>query len=116
MPLMASSFGRSFSAVEWCANPHTPNLQQHTSPHAMSDATFDLLIVDDDDGFRQTAARWMARKGHRVEQAANGNEALNLCGRKHFGVAVLDMNMPGMTGLEVLQRMGESGVDTEVII
>lgn len=78
--------------------------------------TMDLLIVEDDDGFRETAARWMARKGHHVEQAANGQEALNHWNRKHFDVAIVDMNMPGISGLELLQRVREESLDTEVII
>jgi len=76
----------------------------------------DLLLVEDDDGFRQTAAEWMRRKGHRVEEAANGQEALKHCGRRHFQVAVFDMNMPGISGLELLWRLKSDGVDTEVIV
>ncbi len=82
----------------------------------MNEPQIDLLLVEDDDSFRQTAARWMARKGHRVEEAPNGSEALRQCELKHFDVAVVDMNMPGMTGMEVLQRLREGGSDTEVII
>ncbi len=76
----------------------------------------DLLIVEDDDGFRETAAQWMRRKGHRVEEAANGQEALKHCDRKHYQVAIFDMNMPGISGLELLQRFKEAEFDTEVII
>ncbi len=82
----------------------------------MPDSQIDLLLVEDDDAFRQTAARWMARKGHRVSEAPNGSDALRQCERQRFDVAVVDMNMPGMSGMEVLQRMKESGYDTEVII
>jgi len=82
----------------------------------MTDAAMSLLLVEDDDTFRQTAARWMARKGHQVEEAPNGSEALRQLERRHFDVAVVDMNMPGMSGMEVLQRMNEGGIDTEVII
>jgi DNA-binding NtrC family response regulator len=75
-----------------------------------------LLLVEDDADFRDMAAQWMARKGHRVDQAANGQEALRQCDLKHYDVAVVDMNMPGITGLELLQRLRERSVDTEVII
>ncbi len=78
--------------------------------------TFDLLIVEDDDDFRDMAAQWMTRKGHRVEQAANGQEALAHWSRKHFDVATVDMNMPGISGLELLQRLRTEEIDTEVII
>lgn len=76
----------------------------------------DLLLVDDEDEFRRTAAEWMRRKGHRVEEAANAQEALRLTNRRQFQVAVCDMNMPGISGLELLQRMKSDGVETEMII
>ncbi|MEN9557338.1 MAG: Nitrogen regulation protein, partial [Planctomycetota bacterium] len=75
-----------------------------------------LLIVEDDPDFRETCARWMTRKGHTVASAANGSEALELCDRRSFDVAIVDMNMPGLTGLEVLERMKTAQIETEVII
>lgn len=82
----------------------------------MSAPAFSLLIVEDDPDFRETCARWMARKGHSVATAAHGHEALELCDRRTFDVAVVDMNMPGLTGLEVLDRMKTAQSETEVII
>jgi DNA-binding NtrC family response regulator len=76
----------------------------------------DLLLVEDDADFRDMAAQWMTRKGHRVAQAANGQEALRQCDLRHFDVAVVDMNMPGISGLELLQRLKSANIDTEVII
>ena len=95
--------------------PTRETSQPRSGPN-MTESPIDLLLVEDDDAFRQTAARWMARKGHRVEEASNGSEALRQLERKHFDVAVVDMNMPGMSGMEVLQRMKDGGIDTEVII
>ena len=83
----------------------------------MSDSVpIDLLIVEDDDEFRKTAAQWMIRKGHHVKQAANGQEALNEFARRRFDVTILDMNMPGITGLELLDRIREQPIETEVLI
>jgi CheY-like chemotaxis protein len=75
----------------------------------MSESLIDLLLVEDDDAFRETAARWMIRKGHRVQEASTGSEAVRLLERKRLDVAVVDMNMAGMPGMEVLQRMQEFG-------
>lgn len=96
-----------------CAIPHTV---AHRESEHLSTNSFELLIVEDDPDFRDTAAQWMSRKGHRVHQASNGQEALNHCDRRHFDVAVFDMNMPGISGLELLQQVKERNLDTEVII
>ncbi len=75
-----------------------------------------LLIVEDDADFRDTSLRWMQRKGHEVAAAASGAEALSLCEHHHFDVGIFDMNMPGMSGIELLHRVREQGIDMEVII
>lgn len=75
-----------------------------------------VLIVEDDADFRDTSARWMQRKGHEVAAAASGAEALSLCQRQCFDVGIFDMNMPGMNGIELLQRIRDDAIDMEVII
>ncbi|WP_417850077.1 sigma-54-dependent transcriptional regulator [Thalassoglobus sp.] len=75
-----------------------------------------LLIVEDDDNFREMAVAWMRRKGHQVEEAANAQEALKLFEEKYFQVAIFDMNMPGISGLELLQRVKSDGVETQILI
>lgn len=75
-----------------------------------------LLMVDDDDDFRATCVRWMTRKGHSTDEATDGHAALKACSDKHFDVVVLDLNMPGLSGLEVLERLKSDEVDTQVIV
>lgn len=82
----------------------------------MKDSSISLLIVEDDADFRDSSLRWMQRKGHHVAAAASGAEALSLLDRQHFDVGVFDMNMPGMSGLELLQRVQQDQIDIEVII
>lgn len=83
----------------------------------MSDGkAISLLLVEDEDEFREICAEWMTRKGHDVAQAANGHDALHQCSKKHFDVIVLDMNMPGLSGLEVLDRLNSDQVEAEVIM
>lgn len=82
----------------------------------MTDGPISLLIVEDDADFRDSSARWMERKGHDVSAAASGAEALSLCDRQHFDVGIFDMNMPGMSGIELLQRIHQDEIDMEVII
>lgn len=82
----------------------------------MLNRSLDLLLVEDDEEFRTTLALWMSRAGHRVEQAASGMQALAHFEQKRFDVAIVDMNMPGMTGLELLAKLREKETDTEIII
>src|SRR6056297_2388502 len=82
----------------------------------MQDTPIKMLIVEDEDDFRDTCTRWMQRKGHSVTAVSNGAEALGLCERQHFEVAVFDMNMPGMSGMELLQRVQQDRIEMEVII
>ena len=81
-----------------------------------SSGAMNLLVVEDDPDFRETCTRWMTRKGHHVAAAANGHEALEACDRRVFDVAIVDMNMPGLSGLELLERMKATQIETEVII
>lgn len=81
-----------------------------------ADSPISLLLVEDEDDFRETTAQWMTRKGHTVAQAPNAQEALVAMERQHFDVAVVDMNMPGISGVELLQRMKSDNMETEVII
>lgn len=82
----------------------------------MSQLPRELLLVEDDEEFREMAAQWMTRKGHLVEQAANGQEALLKLSRRRFDVAVVDMNMPGISGLELLHRIRDLQYETEIIV
>ncbi len=82
----------------------------------MPDMPIDLLLVEDEDDFRDACARWMERKGHKVTAVSNGAEALALCEQQSFDVAVVDMNMPGMSGIELLQRIQQAKIELEVII
>jgi DNA-binding NtrC family response regulator len=78
--------------------------------------TIELLVVEDDPDFRETCERWMQRMGHNVKAAENGHVALELFDRHQFDVVLLDMNMPGLNGLEVLDRIRDANTDAQVVI
>ncbi len=82
----------------------------------MAESPMSILLVEDDHDFRDSCARWMTRKGHDISAAASGAEALAICQHQDFDVGVFDMNMPGMSGIELLQRIREEGIDLEVVI
>ncbi len=82
----------------------------------MTSTALDLLVVDDDHEFRETLRNRFTRGGFEVLAAANGEEALGLAQRRNFAVAIFDMMMPGMSGLELLKRFKAEHPDCEVIL
>ncbi len=76
----------------------------------------DLLIVDDDEEFRSTTVRWFERAGVRSSEAGSGEQALELAQRRDFDVAIFDMMMPGMSGLDLLKTLKETGAESQVIL
>ena len=75
-----------------------------------------LLLVDDENDFRRTVAKRLAKRGIVPEQAANGKECLSILEKRPFDVVVLDVKMPGMDGIEVLHHIKNSYPKTEVIM
>jgi DNA-binding NtrC family response regulator len=76
---------------------------------------YDVLVVDDDTEFRQMMAKRFSSTGHRVQEAPSAEEALDLTSRRDFDVAVVDMMLPGISGLELLQRFKTNHIEAEVI-
>jgi DNA-binding NtrC family response regulator len=76
----------------------------------------DLLFVDDDDDFRDTLFQRFTRRGFRVQVASGGAQALDLVERVHFDVVILDMMMPGLSGIEVLERLKAADPESEVLL
>ncbi|NIN70319.1 MAG: diguanylate cyclase, partial [Anaerolineae bacterium] len=71
-----------------------------------------VLIADDDDDFRRLLVRRAKRMGLRVVEARDGCEALEAVKRQSFDALVLDLYMPGASGIEVLEA--GSRIDPEV--
>ena len=76
----------------------------------------ELLLVDDDEEYRATIARRFVRRGCHVAEACDGETALELAARRQFQVAVVDLVMPGLSGVELLGKLKESSPDCEVVM
>ncbi|MCA9269857.1 MAG: sigma-54-dependent Fis family transcriptional regulator, partial [Planctomycetales bacterium] len=80
------------------------------------DKHIDLLLVDDDDEYRETIVRWFERRGFSVHAAGSAAQALEFADRRAFDVAVFDLMMPEMSGLELLERFKPMQPECEVIM
>ena len=81
-----------------------------------SPVMLDLLVVDDEPEFRELLIRRFTQVGWRVQGAETGEDALDLLSRREFDVAVLDMMLPGMTGLDLLAKIKAGPTDCEVVM
>jgi class 3 adenylate cyclase/CheY-like chemotaxis protein len=64
-----------------------------------------VLVVDDNEANRDLLCRRLARDGHAVTPAEDGRRALELLQARHFDLVLLDIIMPGLNGLQVLERL-----------
>ena len=82
----------------------------------MSEEKIRVLLADDEDALRTTIAAWLTDEGFDVEQAADGLEAIKLVQIKDFDIALLDIKMPGVNGLEVLRFVKKNSSVTDVVM
>jgi two-component system cell cycle response regulator len=75
-----------------------------------------ILVVDDEALPRQLYAELLRDAGYSVHEAENGPQALRIAGQEPIDIVLLDIMMPGMSGLEVLGKLGEVTPDSPVII
>jgi len=75
-----------------------------------------MLITDDDRDFRETLREVFEPQGFRTILAGDGEEALQIFRQEQIHVALLDMHMPRLTGLETAQRFRESRIEVPCIL
>ncbi len=75
-----------------------------------------ILIVDDEPIVRESLTKWFRQDGFRVEAAEHANAALKLMEKGPWDVVILDIKMPGMSGLELLKRLREIDRNAQVIM
>ncbi len=75
-----------------------------------------ILVIDDEEGFRGLLDTLLSRKGYEVVLASNGQKGPELFRRERPDVIVLDLKMPEMNGLTVLQQVRQINSKQPVII
>jgi two-component system response regulator HydG len=80
------------------------------------DKKMSVMVVDDEEIVRESFFHWFQKYGHMVETASSGFEALEKLEKNPFQVMFVDIKMPGMDGIELLEKVKQEYPDTIVII
>ncbi|MCR4440654.1 MAG: response regulator [Peptococcaceae bacterium] len=66
-----------------------------------------VLVVDDQEGIRRLLGETCAILGYEAVTVSTGNEAVRMAANTQFSAALIDMKMPGLSGLETIKRLRE---------
>jgi len=80
------------------------------------DKKMSIMVVDDELIVRESLFHWFKKYGHAVETASSGFEALDKLEKDPFQLLFVDIKMPGMDGLELLEKVKDDYPDTLVVI
>ncbi len=76
-----------------------------------------ILVIDDSPTLRKLLRFYLKKKGYTVNEANNGKAGLELIAKEDFELVILDMNMPVMNGLEVLETLkNKEGFSVPILI
>ena len=77
---------------------------------------FNILIVDDEEAMRESLSAWLMREGYRIKMAGSGRQALDCLEKNPCELVLVDMRMPGMDGLELLEEIKTAHPGTMVVM
>jgi DNA-binding NtrC family response regulator len=75
-----------------------------------------ILIVDDETAIRESLKDWLLEDGYSIDLASCGEDAVAMAGEKNWDIIVLDLKMPGMDGLETMERLKEIRPEAEILM
>ena len=77
---------------------------------------YNLLVVDDEPGMREFLEIMLRKEEYNVKVASNGEEAIDMLQKETFDLAIVDIQMPGVNGIEVLKNTRENHPNTTIIM
>jgi two-component system, NtrC family, response regulator AtoC len=78
--------------------------------------SMDIMVIDDEPAIRQILTAHLSRAGYNVLQASNGLNAFELLSKGDIDVAICDIKMPDINGIELVRRARSAGIDTSFIM
>ena len=82
----------------------------------MNDGAATLLVVDDEEAIRRSMRKYLTLQGYEVAVAASGEEALTVLGRQKIAALLLDVNLPGINGVDLVPRVLELEPDAAILM
>jgi putative two-component system response regulator len=82
----------------------------------VNDAPVTLLVVDDEEAIRSSIRKYLVLQGYEVATAATGEEALAVLGRQKVTGVLLDVNLPGINGVELVPKILEREPNMAVLM
>ena len=75
-----------------------------------------LLVIEDDDTLRETLSEQLVEGGYAVEQARDGREGLYFALEYPIDLAIIDLGLPEMSGLDIIRQVREQGKSYPILI
>ncbi len=75
-----------------------------------------VLVVDDEEQFLKVFSQRLEERGLKVDTATSGEDAINRVNKKEFDAIILDLVMPGISGIETLKRIKSENPDLQIIM
>jgi len=83
---------------------------------AQSDGPVSVLVVDDEESIRNALSRFLTGQGFEVSLASTGEEALEILRRRKITCMLLDVNLPGLSGIDLVPRVMEAEPDIALLM
>ncbi|MBI5196189.1 MAG: response regulator [Nitrospirae bacterium] len=80
------------------------------------DIKANILLVDDEEQFLDVFSKRLEGRGMKVDTASSGEDAVKRAKGKDFDAIVLDLMMPGISGIETLKRLRQENPDMQIVI
>src|SRR4051794_2046608 len=78
--------------------------------------SMDVMVIDDEPAIRQVLAALLQKSGYNVCQAASGLQAFDRLAKGDIDVAICDIKMPDISGIELVRRTRAAGIDTNFVM
>ncbi len=83
---------------------------------ALTDGPVTMLVVDDEDGIRNALRKYLTGHGYEVTVAATGEEALEVLRRRKITCVLLDVNLPGASGIDLVPKIIDTEPDAAILM